>query len=393
MISIGDELTSGQRLDTNSQWLSQQLGELGIAVQFHSTVADELQAMESVFRVAVDRADIVVMTGGLGPTADDLTRDAIAAITGSQLILDEESLKGIEARYRVRGREMPANNRQQATFPVGSRVIPNPLGTAPGIEMGVSRADNKTAWLFSMPGVPAEMKPMWHQQVVPAIRREFPETGVVMHRSLCCFGLGESDLEMRLPDLIRRGRQPVVGITASSGIITLRIVAHGTTEETCVELIDPVEQVIRDTLGDIVFGEGDQSLEQAVIGLLRQQNRTMAVVDFGLSGTLAMDLFHADPTGDVFRGDISGFGELSGLESAMLDARDRFGVSIVLGVGRDEDRGDVAHRDALILTDREFRRFALKPIRNSTIAIPHSAKQAVNLLRKVLMRSEGDEGE
>ncbi len=388
VISIGDELTTGQRLDTNSQWLSQRLGELGIAVHFHSTVSDEMPAMECVFRVAINRADIVVVTGGLGPTADDLTRDAIASVTGKSLILDEGSLEAIRERFRARGREMPANNRQQAMFPAGSRVIPNLLGTAPGIEMGVARPSEGRAWIFSMPGVPAEMKPMWHEQVVPAIGREFPDTGVVVCRSLCCFGVGESDLEMRLPDLIRRGREPVVGITASSGIITLRIMAHGKTEQFCHDLIAPVEQVIHDALGDIVFGTGNQTLESTVIQLLQQLKQTLAIVDFGLSGTLAMELFHADPTGEIFRGDISGFGDLKGLQAAMLNAKSRFGVSIVLGVGRDEDRNNVAHRDALILQEGEFQHFSLKPIRNSTIGISHSAKQAVNLLRKLLLRSE-----
>ena len=139
VISIGDELTSGQRLDTNSQWLSTRLGELGVEVRYHTTVADDLDANVRVFREAIERADIVVATGGLGPTADDLTRDALAATIGQPLVLDAASLAHIEGLFARRRRPMPESNRLQAMFPSGSRVIPNPTGTAPGIDLEVPR--------------------------------------------------------------------------------------------------------------------------------------------------------------------------------------------------------------------------------------------------------------
>ena len=132
VISIGDELTSGQRLDTNSQWLSTRLGELGVSVMYHTTVADNLDANIAVFRQAAERADIIVATGGLGPTADDLTRDAIATAVGVELVLDSAALTYIENLFARRGRPMPERNRLQAMFPRGSRVIHNPAGTAPG---------------------------------------------------------------------------------------------------------------------------------------------------------------------------------------------------------------------------------------------------------------------
>ena len=139
VISIGDELTSGQRLDTNSQWLSERLGELGVRVVYHSTVADDLEANVSVFRAAIDRADVVVATGGLGPTADDLTRDALAAVSGRELVLDEASLEYIRGLFARHKRDMPERNRVQALFPAGSQIVFNPNGTAPGIWLDVAR--------------------------------------------------------------------------------------------------------------------------------------------------------------------------------------------------------------------------------------------------------------
>ena len=157
VIAIGDELASGQRLDTNSQWLSQRLGEIGIPVGFHSTVADDLASNIEVFRHAIARADVILCTGGLGPTADDLTREAVAAATGTELELDEPSLEHVRGIFARRGREMPERNRIQAMFPAGSRPIHNPEGTAPGIAMEIARADREPCRLFALPGVPAEM--------------------------------------------------------------------------------------------------------------------------------------------------------------------------------------------------------------------------------------------
>ncbi len=152
VIAIGDELTTGQRLDTNSQWISERLTELGVAVVFHTTVADDLLANIEVFRAASQRADVVVSTGGLGPTADDLTREAMAAAAGVELVEDAASLEHIENLFRSRGRGMPDRNRLQAQFPRGAKPIPNPHGTAPGIEQVIGGCR-----IFALPGVPAEM--------------------------------------------------------------------------------------------------------------------------------------------------------------------------------------------------------------------------------------------
>lgn len=304
VISIGDELTTGQRLDTNSQWLSQRFGELGIRVMFHTTVGDDLAANVLVFSQAFERADLIVATGGLGPTADDLTREAIAQATGRELYRDESAVTHIRALFARRKREMPERNLVQAMFPVGSLIIPNPHGTAPGIDLEINRAGKNPARVFALPGVPAEMKEMWEQTVAPAICAILgDQRRVILVQTLNCFGVGESDLEAMLPDMIRRGRQPTVGITVSKATISLRIVAEGATMEECCQQIFGTELEIREHLGDLVFGGGDDELQHAVIQLCSDRRQTLAAGEVDSGGLLAHWLCEADdPLNRVFLG-------------------------------------------------------------------------------------------
>jgi len=287
IIAVGDEITSGQILDTNTQWLSQRLEELGVRVLYHTTVGDELEPMAEVFRRAIDRSDVVVATGGLGPTADDLVREAIAGATGRQLVLDPEALESIRRLYARRKRTMPKQNERQAMFPAGSRVIPNPDGTAPGIAVDLPRDGGGTCLLFALPGVPPEMKQMWHQTVSAELCRAGAGQRMVRHRIIKCFGAGESNVEAMLPDLIRRGRTPRVGINASKTTIILRITAEGATEEECRAAIEPTAATIRQCLGTLVFGEGDDELEHAVARLLRRKDKTLATAEWGTGGMVA----------------------------------------------------------------------------------------------------------
>ena len=207
VLAIGDEITSGQTLDTNSQWLSQRLGELGIAVLYHSTVGDQLPACTEVFRHSIDRADVVVATGGLGPTADDLTREALAAAAGRPLEMAPDAMQYIRRMFARRNRPMPPQNQRQAMFPAGSRVVLNPHGTAPGIDLEVPREGRPACRVFCLPGVPAEMVEMWHASVGPAIAALLgDDRRIICQRRIHCFGAGESQIESMLPDLIGRGR-------------------------------------------------------------------------------------------------------------------------------------------------------------------------------------------
>jgi nicotinamide-nucleotide amidase len=304
IIAIGDELTSGQRLDTNSQWLSERLGEIGISVAFHTTVGDDLENNIAVFRAAIDRAEIVVATGGLGPTADDLTRDAIAAAAGVELVQDDAALAHIRKLFARRRREMPERNKLQAQFPRGSLVVPNPEGTAPGIDLTVPRSCGPPCRVVALPGVPAEMFAMWNETVGPALAAGQSEKRVICHRRIKCFGVGESDLEAMLPDMIRRKREPLVGITVSGATITLRITASGPNATACRKVIDPTVAQIREILGVLVFGEEDDELENAVVRLLNDRGRSVAVAEWATDGLVSQWLAEAAGESNCLRAGI-----------------------------------------------------------------------------------------
>jgi nicotinamide-nucleotide amidase len=313
VISIGDELTSGERLDTNTQWISQRLTELGIRTIVHTTVADDLAENVRVFQQAIERADFVISNGGLGPTADDLTRQAVADATGRKLILDAGALKSIEEMFSRRGRPMPERNKVQAEFPEGSRVITNPHGTAPGIDLEIQRAATSTpCQIFCLPGVPAELKEMWQLTVGPTLRKIVGPTRVTRHKVIKCFGLGESELESRLPDMIRRGRDPQVGITVHDATISLRISATGETEAECEEKITPTVQTINEFLGSIVFGKDNQELHDAVLELLGSRSQSLATAEWGTEGVIAHWLRSA-PGNEVH---YAGGAVIAGLHSA-----------------------------------------------------------------------------
>ena len=286
VISIGDELTSGFRLDTNSQWLSQQLGDLGITVMYHSTVGDDQAANVNVFSAAAARADVVVCTGGLGPTADDLTRQCMAAMAGVELELNPEQLEHLKTFFANRGRTMTPSNEIQAHFPVGAIVIANPEGTAPGIELTVE-GDQRTCVFFALPGVPAEMKQMFAATVGARLKQITGTKLVLHHHVLRCFGSGESHIESLLPDLVARGRDPLVGITASSGTISLRLTTKAESVDQCLENMQPTLKLIYEALGDLVFGVNDETLQSVVARQMTQAQIGLAIEDHGLHGDVA----------------------------------------------------------------------------------------------------------
>lgn len=268
VLSIGDELTSGQRLDTNTQWLSRRLGDLGVWVVRHGTVADDLPVLTSAVAESLARADVLVLTGGLGPTADDLTREAIAAAAQVPLRRDSGVVEQIRTMFASRGRTMPARNARQADLPEGAAAIPNPTGTAPGVAMCVPNGAGTACRVFALPGVPAEMHGMWERSVAPAVAAAMPTRRVIRRRCVRCFGAGESHIEAMLPDLIARGREPLVGITASDATITLRVTASASTAEQADKAMQPTIDTIRRTLGELVYGEGEDQLQDAVADLL-----------------------------------------------------------------------------------------------------------------------------
>ena len=284
IISIGDELTSGQRLDTNSQWLSTQLADLGVSTIFHTTVGDSLSDNIDAFRTAARRVALVVSTGGLGPTADDLTREAMAEAFDKPLELRPEALAHIEGLFSRRRRPMPERNRVQAMFPFGSVIIPNPHGTAPGIDLTV----DGPCRFFALPGVPAEMMQMWNETVLNQL---IDQMGVGkqrwFYRSLKVFGIGESDVEAKLPDLIRRDRIPRVGITVSKATITLRIACLVANEQEAIDACLETEKEIHAALGELVFGRDDQELDDVIHAQLVDRDQSLGVIEYGGDAVIA----------------------------------------------------------------------------------------------------------
>ncbi|MFM1903728.1 MAG: putative competence-damage inducible protein [Planctomycetota bacterium] len=359
VVAIGDELVSGQRLDTNSRWLSAELGLLGIPVSFHVTAADTLEAGLDAFRTAAGRADLIVATGGLGPTADDLTRDVLAALAGVPLEQSQAAVAAIESRFARRGMPMPASNLRQALFPAGSREIPNPHGTAPGIDLSVSTA-GRSARIFALPGVPAEMKLMWQATVAPAIAALLPEQATILQKRIKCFGAGESATEAMLPDLVRRGRDPLVGITAHEATITLRIAARGRDEAECQRKIAATEQVIRDCLGPLVFGVDDDELEDATLAALAAAGDSLAIAEVATAGRAtslaaqAEDRSRSAGRQAVFRGGLVLPGD-GAADPASLASRGQaaFGGSVALGIGPSYPTADgrTAVRFAVVTAD------------------------------------------
>lgn len=285
ILAIGTELTIGQAVDTNSAWLAQQLAGIGIHTTRHVTISDDLADITTAIRESAQAAELVLITGGLGPTPDDLTRDALAAAMDVELMFHAESFEQIAAYFRSRNRQMHERNRVQAMIPTGASPIENTRGTAPGLRARLHGAD-----VFVMPGVPAEMKVMFARDVLPAIRARGGAGEVITQRMIKSFGMSESEIGEKIADLMRRGRNPAVGTSAADLVITIRINSHGRTAEEAASLSELDAAAVRERLGSCIFGEGDDRLETAVARLLIEQRRTVSTAESCTGGMIAKRL-------------------------------------------------------------------------------------------------------
>ncbi|MBS3734049.1 MAG: competence/damage-inducible protein A [Phycisphaerae bacterium] len=348
VLAVGDELISGKTVDANSAYLAARLAERGIEPVAHIAVGDDVARIADAFRRAAEVGEVVCCSGGLGPTPDDVTRDGLARAMGRPLHVDATCLERIEAFFRARGRTMVPTNRVQAMIPDGAEPMNNELGTAPGITGKVGEAA-----VFCLPGVPHEMRDMFEQCVAPRLPRG---SGATVTRVLHAFGVGESDLAARISDLLQRGAQPLVGITVSAGVISLRIIGRGKTASEAAQQADAAAAVVRQRLGTLVFAAdepGVAALAAAVLQELREAHETLATAESCTGGMLGEVITAVAGASEIYRGGVVAYaddvkrqslGVPDGLLSrhgavsapvaaAMADgARERFGTDWALGI-------------------------------------------------------------
>ncbi len=294
IVAVGTELLMGQIANTNAQYISKRLAELGINVYFHSVVGDNPARLEETLKKSLVRSDIVITTGGLGPTKDDLTKETIAKTMNRNLVFHEEVMELIRDFFMKKHRQVVANNEKQAYLPENSIKIPNPNGTAPGC---IIEENGKT--VIMLPGPPKEMQPMFDQTVFAFLREK---TGLVLvSRMLKVFGIGESELETRLVDLIDNQGNPTIAPYVSQGEVTVRITARCATNQEADRLLEPVVQEIEARLGAMVYAEEGESLEQIVFNLLRNNALVMATAESCTGGLLAKKITNLPGASEVFQ--------------------------------------------------------------------------------------------
>jgi competence/damage-inducible protein CinA-like protein len=291
VVTIGDELLRGEIVDSNKSHLSQRMLALELESARHVSVPDDPAAMEEILREAARRARVVLVSGGLGPTRDDLTTEIAARSFGRKLVRDEQSLEQIRAFFKRFNREMAANNAKQADFPEGADILANPIGTAPGFMLEVAGASNEPpTLLFFMPGVPRELYRMLDEQVVPRISARLGTRRIVRARLLRTFGIGESNLDRMLADLAQGDPDSVIGFRTQFPDNLVRVLVRATDERSAEARLDVLEREVRARIGDLVVGVGERKLEEVVAELLRERKRTIAVAESITGGLIASRL-------------------------------------------------------------------------------------------------------
>ena len=294
ILCVGTELLLGDIVNTNAQYLSKKLADLGISVYHQSVVGDNSERLKKEFEESFNRADIVITTGGLGPTPDDLTKETGAEYFNKEMILHEDTLNQLKAYFIKTGKgELKGSNIKQAYFPKGSLVLPNPNGTAPGC---VLEENNKI--LIVLPGPPREMKPMFENSVVPLLKKY--SNGVLQSKVLRICGIGEGIMAEQISDIINNSTNPTVAPYAKDWEVTLRITAKSDTEENANNLIIPIENEIRNRLGRHIYGEGETSLEAVLAELLIKNNLTISTAESCTGGLIASKLVDYSGISSVF---------------------------------------------------------------------------------------------
>jgi nicotinamide-nucleotide amidase len=280
LVATGTELLSGGVIDTNSLFLSEELLLIGIETAFKTVVGDDEQDMEEALRRAFGRVQVVIVTGGIGPTEDDITRKVIAKIVKKRLVLNEDALKAIHTRLAGRGKEFATSNDRQALIPTGARLLQNPIGIAPGFFI-----DEEGLFIAVLPGVPKEMRAMFNERLRPVLEERFGGRTFIRRRILRTCGLSESAVNQAIQNILKSGA-PSVGLTVKETGVDIRIIARGPHAEQAQAQVDRTDAGIREKLGDAVYGVDGQELEEVVGALLKQRRLKLSVAESCTGGLI-----------------------------------------------------------------------------------------------------------
>lgn len=297
LLAVGTELLLGNTANTDAQMLSQELSALGLNVYYHSVVGDNPERLRRAVELAMSRADVLITTGGLGPTCDDLTKRVVAEAFGKKLVYHSECARAIRDYFAVSGRVMTDNNLQQAWLPEGCAILENRWGTAPGCAF--QSGEN---YVVMLPGPPRECLPMFREEAAPWLARL--SEGVIRSRTLRVFGWGESQVESLLRERMDGLANPTLAPYAKEGEMELRVTAKAADERTAEALIAPVEREVRAVLGGLIYGTGEDSLEKVVLKGLRAQGLTLGTAESCTGGLLAKRLTDLPGASAVFRGGV-----------------------------------------------------------------------------------------
>ncbi len=387
IISVGTELLLGQLVDTNSVWLSQQLSILGINSHFKTTVGDNPNNLEQVFKIAATRADIIIVTGGLGPTQDDITKEILAKTLGLDLVYDEALAKMIEDKFAARNVDMSANNYRQAYYPNGAKILEHYPGTAPGLHL-----HHEGIHYFLLPGVPYEMKSMFEQSVVKKLREFFTIEEQIYTEIIKLWGIPESNIAEKLSQLdltlAELGNPKLSYLASGINGISVRLSAKAENKEKALELIEPYKIEVQDLLRPYIFGYNSDTMEECILSLCHKQDLKLACVEWFTAGLMSSRLMAYGKTLEVFKGGKVKRGSFK--QEALAQAQAELGCDIVLAVTEHPSEKTTVWECQLhvLLHDQYFSKMIQIPRHQKEEAMAFAVINCFNFLKNQLQTVE-----
>lgn len=319
IITIGNELLSGNVLNTNTYYLTKRLSEIGIEVLYHTSVKDDAQMLKDVVNIGLNRADLLIFTGGLGPTYDDLSKEVISNSLGLNLTLNEECKKTIEDYFRKLNREMTPNNIKQAYIPEGAKYIPNEVGTAPGIFI-----EWKDKVIVMLPGPPKEMQLMFDKYVVPFIKQDF----VIIEKTIKTIDIGEAQVESTIQDIIKSNKDVYIATYAKDGIVDIKIVAKGRDKNSIDEILNDAINKIKNKIADYIYSYEDETIEEVVFKILKKNKMKVAFCESCTGGLISSKFTRIPGASEVFDRAYITYSNLSKMEDLGVskDTLDKYGA-------------------------------------------------------------------